>query len=71
MKCFLLYTFYNLLFNSNCLNYFLQKEIEDLKYELELIQRLDFQNKLTKKYKQYRKKIIRERKMSRLFIIYY
>jgi hypothetical protein len=32
-----------------------KKEIEDLKYELELIQRLEFQNDMIRKYKRYRK----------------
>lgn len=33
-----------------------KKEVEDLKYEIELIQQLEYQNKLTRKYKRYRKR---------------
>lgn len=33
-----------------------KKEVEDLKYELELILKLEYQNKLRKKYKRYRNK---------------
>ena len=32
-----------------------KKEVEELKYELELIHKLEYQNKLRKKYKRYRK----------------
>ena len=32
-----------------------KKEVEDLRYELDLIQKLDYQNRLTRKYKRYRK----------------
>ena len=33
-----------------------KKEVEDLRYEIELIQKLEYQNKLKSKYKRYRKK---------------
>lgn len=33
-----------------------KKEVEDLRYELELIQKLEYQNKLKNQYKNYRKK---------------
>jgi hypothetical protein len=33
-----------------------KKEVEDLRYELELIQKLEYQNNLKKQYKNYRKK---------------
>jgi hypothetical protein len=33
-----------------------KREVEDLKYDLELVKKLDFQNKLRNKYKKYRKK---------------
>ena len=38
-----------------------RKEYEDLKFEYELVQRLDFQNRLTKKYKEYRQRCREER----------
>ena len=38
-----------------------QKEYEDLKLEYELVRRLNFQNRLTKKYKEYRQRCREER----------